>query len=94
MAEKNYSDVLIEDMNSKFDAIMEAVSAMQDNVKKIPKMAERLEKLESDMSIVKLTTRVTSDDTKLIKIRTEKLENIQEELLDLQKRVKALESTA
>ena len=88
----NYDGVLIEDFNSKFDAIMEAVGSMQDSVKKIPKMAERLEKLESDMTIVKMATKATSSDTNLIKIRTEKLENILEDVTDLQKRVKVLES--
>jgi len=91
---KDYSEVLIEDFNSKFDAIMEAVGAMQDSVKKIPRMAEQLEKLESDMSLVKLATKVTSENTNLIKLRTEKLENIQDDLADIQTRVKALESSA
>lgn len=55
-------------------------------------MAERIEKIESDMSLVKLAIRVTSDDMNMIKIRTEKLENILEDVTDLQKRVKALEA--
>ena len=91
---KDYSDVLIEDFNSKFDAIMEAVGSMQENVKRLPRMAERLEKLESDMSTVKLATTVTSSDVKLIKIRTEKLDVIQGEIKDLEKRVKTLEPAA
>lgn len=93
MGSKNdHTDVLLEDINGKFDAILEAVGTMQDQVKKIPKMAERLEKLESDMNMVKLATMGTSGDLKLIKIRTEKLENILDDVTDLQKRVKALEA--
>jgi len=70
----SYTDVLLEDINSKFDFLVESVGGMQDNVKKIPKMAEQLEKLEYDMSMVKMVTRVTNDDMKLVKIRTERLE--------------------
>ncbi len=90
-SKKDYSEILIEDFNAKFDAIMEAVGSMQDNVKKLPKMAERLERLESDMSTVSLATRATSYDVNLIKIRTEKLEHLQDEVKTLQKRVKKLE---
>lgn len=84
--------MLLEDINSKFDAVLEVVSGLQTNVNKIPKMSERIEKLESDMSLVKLATRVTSDDMNMVKIRTEKLENILEDVTDLQKRVKTLEA--
>ena len=91
---KNYSDILIEDFNAKFDAILEAVGAMQNHTKKIPKMAERLEKLESDMRLVKLASMGSSDDLKLIKIRTEKLEDIEGELTNLRNRVKTLEAAA
>jgi len=90
----NYTDVLLEDINSKFDAVLEAVSGMQDSVKKIPKMSERIEKLESDMTMVKLVTQATGSDAKLIKIRTEKLESILEDVTDLQIRVKTLEAHA
>lgn len=92
MTDRNYSDVLLEDINSKFNAILEAVGAMQDQVRKIPKMSERLEKIESDMRLVKLATKVTSDDASLIKVRTEKLEGILDDITDLQHRVKTLES--
>lgn len=86
------TDVLLEDMNGKFDAILEAVGVMQDQVKKIPKMAERLEKIESDLVAVKLNASLTRNDTRLIKIRTEKLEDIQDELKDLDKRLNSLEA--
>ncbi len=94
MAEKkDYSEVLLEDMNSKFELILEAVGGMQDQVKKIPKMAERLEEIEHDITSIKLDTSITRHDVGLIKIRTEKLEEIQDEVKDLQKRVKVLETT-
>lgn len=83
---------MLEDMNSKFDLILEAVGGMQNQVKKIPKMAERLEKIESDVVAVKLDASMTRNDARLIKIRTEKLEAIQDDVIDLQGRVKALET--
>ena len=89
---KDYTDVLLEDINSKFDAVLDAVGGMQDQIKKIPKMAERLEKIESDLIVVKLDASLTRNDTRLIKIRTEKLEDILEEVNSLQKRVKTLET--
>ncbi len=84
--------MLLEDINSKFDAVIDAVSGMQSQIKKIPKMSERIEKIESDLMVVKLDASLTRDDTRLIKIRTEKLENILEDVSDLQKRVKTLET--
>jgi len=90
---KNYTDILLEDINDKFQAVLEAVGSMQDSVKKIPKMAERIEKLEYEMGALKIAARVASDNTQIIKIRTEKLEDVLEDVTNLQKRVKTLEST-
>jgi len=90
----NQTHVLLEDINSKFEAVLEIISSMQDKVAKIPKMSERVEKLEHDMSFVRLATSNTSHDLETIKIRTEKLENINGQIDDLTQRVKALESTA
>lgn len=90
----NHTDVLLEDINSKFDAVLEIVSSMQDKVAKIPKMSERLEKLESDMAFVRLATGETLEDMQMIKIRTEKLEAIQDQVTDVKKRLKVLESTS
>ncbi len=93
MSDKNnYTDVLLENINSKFDAVLDAVGGVQANVNKIPKMAERIEKIESDLLIVKLDASITRNDVRLIKIRTEKLEEISDEVKSLQKRVKALET--
>ncbi|HCM52014.1 TPA: hypothetical protein DIS56_02670 [Candidatus Saccharibacteria bacterium] len=89
---KDYSEVLLEDMNSKFKLILEAVGGMQDQVKKIPKMAEQIEKIEYEINAIRLDTSFTRDGVSLVKIRTEKLEALQEDVTDLQKRVKALES--
>lgn len=87
-----YADVLLEDINSKFDAVLEAVGGMQDQNKKIPKMAERIEKMEHNIAAIKLDASLTRNDVSVIKIRTEKLESLHDEVSDLQKRVKTLES--
>lgn len=91
-SKKDYTDVLLEDINGKFDAIIEIVSTMKDQVKRIPAISERLEKIESDMVTVRIATSATSRDVELIKIRTEKLKDLSEDLTDLQKRVKTLET--
>lgn len=93
MADKrNYTDALLEDMDSKFDLLLEAVGEMQNHVKKIPKMSERLEKIEHDITAIKLDASMTRSDVKTIKIRSEKIEDIKDELANLQKRVQTLEA--
>ena len=89
---KDYTDVLLEDINSKFDAIIEVVDTLRGQVKKIPSMSEHLEKIENDMTTVRIATSATSRDTELIKIRTEKLADISRDLGDLQARVSTLEA--
>lgn len=93
MADKrNYTGAQLEDMNGKFDPLLEAVGNLQGQVKKIPKMSERLEKIEYNIAAIKLDASMTREDVKTIKIRSEKLEDIKDELSDLQKRVQALET--
>ncbi len=90
---KDYTGILLEDIDSKFDLILEVVGAMQDNVKKIPQMSERFEIMESDLKMVKLSTTITNRDVDVIKIRTEKLVDVHDEVNNLKKRVKVLESS-
>ena len=82
----NYTDILLEDIRDQNRAVLEAVGAMQDHVKLIPKMSERLEKLEYDMAAVRMATRVTNDSIKLIKIRTEKLEEHETRITKLEQK--------
>ena len=46
VSEKDYTDVLLEDINSKFDAVLDAVGGMQGNVKKIPGIVEKAERVK------------------------------------------------
>lgn len=94
MNSNNHTDVLLEDINAKFEAILEIVGSMQDKVAKIPKMSERIEKLEHDMSFVRLASTETLQDMQMIKIRSEKLHQLDEQVEDLGQRVKTLESAA
>ena len=84
--DNNYTDILLEDIRDQNRAVLEAVGAMQDHVKLIPKMSERLEKLEYDMVAVRMATRVTNDSIKLIKIRTEKLEEHETRITKLEQK--------
>ncbi len=54
-------------------------------------MAERIEKVESDVLIVKLATTGTNNDLRLIKIRTEKLEALVDQQQDHEIRLTQLE---
>lgn len=81
--------VLVENMNDQFQRVLEAVES---HTSKIPKMSERIEKLESDMSSVRLDTMVTRDSMNIIKIRTEKLDDIVDELKDRSARLTRLEA--
>ena len=74
MAKKDYTGVLLEDVDNKIDFLVDAMKGMQESIKKIPKIDERLEKIEYDIPAIKFATRVTNDDMKLVKIRTEKLQ--------------------
>ncbi|MEI6237801.1 MAG: hypothetical protein WCP03_04350 [Candidatus Saccharibacteria bacterium] len=48
----SHTDILLEEMNSKFEAVIEVVGQMQDQLKDIPKRDE-FEELKSDVKIIK-----------------------------------------
>lgn len=87
---KDHTDVLLEDMNSKFDFIVETVGSMQKDVKKIPEIAGKIEKLEQEVMAVKLATTATNRDVKQIKTHVEKidkqLDEIEERLISVEAR--------
>ena len=90
MTNKNdYSDILIEGFNSKFDAILEAVGSMKHDVKRIPGIEEKVDGLRREMRTVKLATTDTNRDMKDVKAHIEKVDN---QLIELEKRVAAIES--
>lgn len=74
MADRNYTDVLLEDINGKFEFIVDAVGGLQDSVRKIPKMEVRLENIEKDVKVIKLVVKDTSKQLKSHENRITKLE--------------------
>ena len=47
-----YTNTLLEEMNGKFDVVIEAVGQMQEQIKEIPKRDE-FEALKADVKIIK-----------------------------------------
>jgi archaellum component FlaC len=87
--------VFVEHLNEQFDRVIEAVESQ---TSKIPKMAERVERLEDEMNWVRLQTSGLHGDLELLKSRTEKIQNslesIQKELKpskDYEDRIRTLE---
>lgn len=81
----------IEHMNDQFARVLEAVEF---STSKIPTMAERLERVEHDLTMVRLNTGSTGHDLETIKIRTEKLEDLAEQAKDHELRITKLEHKA
>lgn len=92
MRDDHYEGALLEEIKDQNKAVLEAVGMMQDSVKRILKIDERLEKIEHEIPLIGLVTRATNDDIKLIKIRTEKLEDITDRLKDYERRLTKLET--
>jgi|GEM_PF-1508560 len=88
-ARNNHNDVLLEDINSKFDAILEAVGSMKDQVKKIPSIEEKVINLENEMHAVRLATTDTNIDVKDIKTHVRKIDK---QLDELEERLVVVES--
>lgn len=50
---KDYTGLLLEDINGKFDVIVEAVGQIQDQIKVLPAMQSDLEEVKSDVKAIK-----------------------------------------
>lgn len=81
----------IEQMNDQFAKVLEAVDH---STGKIPAMSERLEKVEHDMTAIRLAMIGIPGDLKLLKIRTEKLDDITSQLEDHETRIAGIERTS
>ncbi len=51
--DKDYTGVLLEDMNSKMDAVVEAVGQINDQIKVLPAVQRDLEEVKSDVKTIK-----------------------------------------
>src|SRR6266581_2371972 len=85
-------EVLYESLQADVQKILDIVSTQQQSISKIPLIAERIEQLEYDASSVKLATTATSIDVRLIKSRTEKLEELVKQVKDQEERIAQLET--
>ncbi len=53
MSKKNYTDVLLEEMNGKFDLLLEAISPLKDMQNDMFLMKEDISELKTDVKIIK-----------------------------------------
>ncbi len=73
-AEVRHMSVLLEQVVSQNQTIMEAVGDMQEKVKLIPAMAEDISVLKADMKTVKAAITETNHDLRLLETRMDRLE--------------------
>ena len=71
---KNYTDVLLEDMNHKFDLLLEIVGQMRDEMKTLAKQTD-LEEVKQDVKVVKaavtdLSLQVHGHEKRFTKLKT------------------------
>ncbi len=74
MNSSNHTDIVLEDMNSKFDAVIELVTQMREDMKQLAKQ-EDLEEVKADVKIIKaaitdLSHQVEKHEQQLTSLRT------------------------
>jgi uncharacterized protein YoxC len=52
-SDDNHTNVLLEDINGKFDTILEAITSMQPQVAKIASIEESVAELKTDVKVIK-----------------------------------------
>jgi methyl-accepting chemotaxis protein len=62
----NQFGVLLEDMNSKMDGVVEAVGQVQDQVKTLPTMQSDIEEIKTDVKAIKAV--VTDQDRRVTEL--------------------------
>lgn len=73
--EDDYNGILLEDMNSKFDAIMEALQPLQCLPAQVAGLTERADELSADMKVVKAAVTDLSVQVNDIDMRVQRLES-------------------
>ncbi len=88
--------VVIEHMNDQFERVLEAVQSMTETIKPLPKMGERIEKIEREVKLIGLTAYSSVHNIEVIKVRSEKiieeLNEIKDSLVNHKQRIKQLET--
>ena len=59
MADKNYTDVLLEDINGKFDAVLDGISGIRERVDNLPARDE-FNVVKDDIRTIKLAVKGTN----------------------------------
>ncbi len=73
MAGENYTNVLLEDINGKFDQLIEVVSGMREEMKTLAKQTD-LNDVKSDVKVIKAAVTDLSGNVLDLEGRTELLE--------------------
>lgn len=90
---QRYTGVLLEDMNSKYDAILEYVKDVpdmkedivriltwEDDIKLIPVMFEEIGKLRQDVEILKEAMRLVSKNSETIEQLIQRVETLEQQI--------------
>lgn len=72
--EDDYNGILLEDMNSKFDAIMEAIRPLQVLPQQVAELSARVDELSADMKVVKAAITDLSAQVHDLDLRVQRLE--------------------
>lgn len=70
----NYTDIILEEIRDQNKAILEAVGGMQEQVAKIPRMEEKIDKLGQDLRVVKAAVTDTNHEVRALDRRVTRLE--------------------
>lgn len=76
MSEDNYTQVLLEDINSKFDAVQEAVAPMKQLMADNTALRSDAEEVKADVKIIKAAVTDLSHQVNDIDKRTNRLESL------------------
>jgi outer membrane murein-binding lipoprotein Lpp len=71
----NYTAILLEDMNDKFDLIMEAIRPLQTLPAQVARLGEDVAELKSDMKVVKAAITDLTPQVNDIDVRVQRLES-------------------
>lgn len=70
----HYTDILLEDMNSKFDAVMEILQTLAVLPQQVARIEVRLDELSLDVKVVKAAVTDLSVQVQDIDLRVQRLE--------------------
>jgi polyhydroxyalkanoate synthesis regulator phasin len=72
--DKNYTDVLLEDMNGKFDLLLDIMKGMQEEMRTFAKQAD-LKEVKQDVKVIKAAVTETNKDVHNLQVRVAHLES-------------------